>query len=208
MIHIFHMPKTAGTSLRTAVRRRLINRLFVRFHEHDVNKERLKIYKGDKVLIGLRDPRSWYSSLYKHKLETEQKLWRIKNYPIMPNNDPLNFYNDCVVREDPSAVRKWFKPWNDYHDNILNNANLTIYQSFMKYYLTGLQAENVVLFEYSKPTLVADYVNTHYRRQIIKEVYKENKTKMNKIIDSEISRYNFDEDLTYYASLMAQYQIL
>ena len=126
----------------------------------------------------------------------------------MPDNEPLNFYNDCVMRKDLSAVRKWFKPWNDYHENVFNNAKLTIYQSFMEFYLTGLETENVVLFEYSKPTLVADYINNHYRRKIIKQVYKENKTKKNKSIDLEISRYDFEEDLAYYASLNEQYEIL
>lgn len=135
MIEILHMPKTAGSSIRSAVRQNILFRPFVRFNEHNIGINDLP--KETKIIVSIiRSPDNWYSSLYRHKMETSQKLQHYKDYPNMVDNSFSHFVDDCIYRKDINKVRKWFKPWSPYQQSaLMHNPGKTIYECFMDYYL-------------------------------------------------------------------------
>jgi len=118
----FHLPKTAGTAIKYYSRKRgVTNRLLTLPHYCNIFNTK---FKGKVVSFGtVRNPLTWYLSLYKFKMESKEK-----GYNRMNNNSFSDFIDDLVLfKNGPEGIKKWHQPlkadsapvWiaDNYHNN-------------------------------------------------------------------------------------------
>ena len=132
----FHLPKTAGTAIKYYSRkRRLTNRLLTLPHKYNFNNVKFK--SRNIVQFGtLRNPFSWYVSLYKFKMESKSD---VKNYPKMENNSFQDFFDDLVLfKNGIQGIKKWHKPWKK------NSAPYNIAHNYRSKY--GFYTNNILYY--------------------------------------------------------------
>ena len=214
MIHILHMWRTGGSSVRKAFKYPYFKRLFIQFNEHNISFGDLNLSKKDRVIIFLREPKLWYESVYRYKMQTKTNLRNIKDYPLMKNNKYEDFINDCYYRDNTSAVKKWFKPWNEYHSRAFIDNGLPIYKALYKFYLSiGEKYDEKFLQKIIRFVNVEDintklplYVNKKIKLPLIKEIPKINKSNIE--INYQMRDFKFEEDLNFYQYIQKQYKFI
>jgi|GEM_PF-5628209 len=159
-INILHVPKTAGTSIRLTLKQHFLYRHFFDYHSHDICFDDLDISSKKRVVIVLRSPVEWYISLYTFKMCSNPDD-TIKIYPSMANNSWEDFIADCVTRGNGiEAIRKWFRPWEPYHDRIMQHlcTDEGIYSAFYRFY-AGLGTEKISILPHNTGLFVIKMEN-------------------------------------------------
>ena len=208
------MNRTGGSSVRDIINNSFFIRLFVKFNEHNISISDLRLRRKDIVIIFLRDPKSWYESMYRNKMQTKKNLWGIKDFPLMNNNSYKNFIEDCYFREDKLAVKKWFKPWSDYHERAFISNSEPIYKAFYKFYLFG---ENKYSFDETLSFIhfintkdinyyLPKYINKKINLPLIKKIPNINITSKKK--NYKFFDFKFEEDLKYYEFIKDTFEFI
>ncbi len=102
-----HMPKTAGSFLKAS-----LPTDDVHFASHLVSVQEAKVaFPGAKMIMCVRHPVSWYTSLYNFKMSTSPGPHE-KDYAVMENNGLQDFLTEVVALEDLGRrLPRWNKPW-------------------------------------------------------------------------------------------------
>ena len=108
-----HIPKTAGSAISTKCMQSKFKDCFIcKRHEYPIHKLSFR-EKSYFTFASIRNPISWYASLYNFKMNTNP-LHLVKDYPRMDNNSFEDFIEDIVLaKKGKEAFHKWHKPWKD-----------------------------------------------------------------------------------------------
>ena len=106
-----HIPKTAGTAIIKQIKKSKFKDNFTcKSHEYTTHKLN-KSEKSNYIFTSIRNPISWYASLYNFKMNPHPPD-ATKDYFWMPNNSLEDFIEDIVlVKNGKEGLKKWHKPW-------------------------------------------------------------------------------------------------
>lgn len=102
-----HIPKTAGSAVKEAIEKSPEKSNFIA-KAHAVGYSKLSLYeKCQNTIITIREPVSWYLSMYNFKIHSESD----KGYSEMENNSLNDFISDVALAENGvEGILRWNKP--------------------------------------------------------------------------------------------------
>ena len=119
-----HIPKTAGGCLSYAIRKTNSSDKIV-VKPHVINYSKLTEWEKEKTVFAIiRNPFSWYASLYNFKMNTNVINNPEKDYPMMSNSSFMDFYHDVVLMDNGiDGLLKWHKPQKTYQLEMFKHSN-------------------------------------------------------------------------------------
>ncbi|MBD3344914.1 MAG: hypothetical protein GF401_07620 [Chitinivibrionales bacterium] len=183
----YHLPKTAGTAVKYYSRKRnLTNSILTLPHEYTVNN--IKFRNNNVVKFGtVRNPLSWYVSLYKFKIESKEK-----DYSGMRDTSFRDFFNDLVLfKNGKEGIKRWHKPWRK------NSAPFKILENYHPQF--GFYSNNV--FYYFGREINLETAKTENINQDLEKIFQ-GKVKLK--IESKINTSGHSYYMDYYTAEMIE----
>jgi len=107
----YHLTRSGGTSIKYWLRKQgYSNRILGLVHYYNVRNIKFKNKNIVEFAI-IRNPFSWYVSLYNSKVATTHKKKK-DYYPKMEKNSFDDFFNDLVLfKNGKEGIKRWHYPW-------------------------------------------------------------------------------------------------
>jgi len=136
----YHPTRSGGTAIKYLMKKQgYANRILGLSHYYNVRNAKFK-NKNIIKFSTVRNPFSWYVSLYNSKIKTSHKK-KINYYPRMENNSFKDFFDDLVLfKNGKGGIKKWHYPW------IKKSAPYEIAQNYNPEY--GWAANNFIHYFY------------------------------------------------------------
>lgn len=120
-----HLPRSAGSAIKNNIKSSNYSNKF-RLKHHGYSCSMLNYIDKKKIkFCTIRNPYSWYLSIYNSKMmDSQSNLSHLKDYNKMHNNSFADFFDDVVRRKNgPARFKRWFKPFGSYYMDIFHCGN-------------------------------------------------------------------------------------
>jgi SAM-dependent methyltransferase len=107
----YHPTRSGGTAIKYLMKKQgYANRILGLSHYRNVRNAKFR-NKNIIKFSTVRNPFSWYVSLYNSKVKTSHKK-KASYYPKMEKNSWQDFFNDLVLfKNGKEGIKKWHYPW-------------------------------------------------------------------------------------------------